>query len=159
MQKSSFTDKKGSLYFMGECDSSFKESLNMMYDVFSPKAITQGLPPANDEQRRTWVNNLLGTGINFAAWLNEQIIGHAALMPDYNRRDAEYIIFILSEFRNLGLGSKLSDLSVAKAKDLNINLLWLTVESINFRAIRVYRKVGFQFCDEGELERTMQLYL
>jgi RimJ/RimL family protein N-acetyltransferase len=57
------------------------------------------------------------------------------------------------------LGTELTAVAVQKARELGLKRLWLTVEAFNFRAIRVYRKVGFQFCDEGERERTMVLGL
>ncbi len=154
-----FVDKKGSRLTVGECHGDDLDQLTTMYDLFSPKALTQGLPPVDDLNRRLWVENLVDRGLNFVAFDQKAIIGHAAIIPDGAYKEGEYIIFILDKFRNRGIGSKLTELSVKKAINLKLDFIWLTVESYNFRAIRVYKKVGFEFCDEGELERTMQLDL
>lgn len=133
--------------------------LTKMYDEFSPKAITQGLPPALEEHRHRWVRHLMETGENFIAWKEDKFVGHCALILDPKRGDGEYIIFVDKPYRNRGLGTELTAVAVQRAQELGLQRLWLTVEAFNFRAIRVYRKVGFQFCDEGERERTMVLEL
>lgn len=133
--------------------------LTKMYDEFSPKAVSQGLPPIMEEQRHKWVVRLIETGENFIAWQEGKAVGHCALILDRKREDGEYIIFVDQPYRNRGLGTELTAVAVQKARELGLKRLWLTVEAFNFRAIRVYRKVGFQFCDEGERERTMVLGL
>lgn len=130
-----------------------------MYDEFSPKAISQGLPPTLEEHRHKWVRRLMEIGENFMAMKERKAVGHCALIMDQKREDGEYIIFVDQPYRNRGLGTELTAVAVQKARELGLKRLWLTVEAFNFRAIRVYRKVGFQFCDEGERERTMVLGL
>ncbi|HMK36189.1 MAG TPA: GNAT family N-acetyltransferase [Desulfomonilaceae bacterium] len=154
-----YVDKTGSAFRIGECGEEHTADLQEMYDTFSPKAISQGLPPANDKIRYDWVRRMLDRGINFAAWMESKIVGHSALICDLDKRDGEYIIFVTAAYRNRGLGSELTRMTVDKARNMGLTTLWLTVESYNFRAIHVYRKVGFAFCDEGELERTMILCL
>jgi RimJ/RimL family protein N-acetyltransferase len=91
-------------------------------------------------------------------WIENKIVGHSALICDLDKNDGEYIIFVAA-FRNRGLGSELTAMAVQKARHMGLKTLGLTVESYNFRAIRVYRKVGFKFREEDELERTMTLCL
>jgi ribosomal protein S18 acetylase RimI-like enzyme len=86
-------------------------------------------------------------------------VGHAALVPEIGRVDAEYIIFVDQPYRNRGLGSSLTVFAVDYARQKGLESIWLRVESYNFRAIKVYRKAGFRFLDEGERERTMTLNL
>lgn len=152
-----YLDKSGNPFTIEECNPEHVRELVDMYDAFSQKAISQGLPPHGEKERCSWIEKLMACGKNLMVRQNGRVVGHAALLPDLNRMDAEYIIFVDSAFRNRGLGSALTANAVQCAKKSGIKNVWLTVECFNFRAIRVYRKVGFQFCDEGERERTMVL--
>lgn len=130
-----------------------------MYERFNPKAITQGLPPIDEVARLTWIEKLLRSGENFLAWQEGEIIGHASLVADEHGENGEYVIFVNQTYRNAGLGTELTLMMVEKAQQLGLKSIWLTVEALNFRAIKLYKKVGFVFCDSGERERTMMLVL
>jgi RimJ/RimL family protein N-acetyltransferase len=151
------TDKFGHPIVVEECGRERHDELIEMYNAFSPKAIAQGLPPRDDAQRLAWIEQLLDCGRNFLVSQDGTVVGHAALFPDFDRLDAEYVIFIDQRYRNRGMGSELTSLAVETARDLGIQNIWLTVEATNLRAIRVYKKVGFKFCDEYGSERTMIL--
>jgi len=130
-----------------------------MYENFHPRAISQGLPPERNEDLNRWVSRLLDTGWNFLCKQDGVIVGHAAVLPDTGKSDGEYVVFVLQAFRNKGLGTVLTEMAMQKARNAGLDTMWLTVEAFNFRAIKVYKKVGFEFCDEGERERTMVLRL
>lgn len=157
--RSQHFDKTGVPFDVGLCDDEHCQALLEMYYNFHPKAESQGLPPAHEEDRRRWVVDLLKVGRNIVAWSEGQIVGHCALIPDMDRRDAEYIIFVNQNFRNRGLGTVLTTVAIRTAREMELERIWLTVESYNFRAILLYRKVGFVFRDSGERERTMVLVL
>lgn len=152
-------DKLGCPYEAEECGTESREEIVAMYAAFSPKAIAQGLPPAREEDCRTWVHTLLERGVNFIVRVKGELVGHAVLVTDPERGDAEYIVFVLEGFRNRGLGSVLTSLAMEKAGGIGLSTVWLTVEAYNFRAIRVYKKVGFEFFGECDRERTMMLNL
>jgi RimJ/RimL family protein N-acetyltransferase len=158
-QRFQYIDKMGCRFEVQCSGVEHSPELTKMYDEFSPKAISQGLPPIMEEQRHKWVAHLIETGENFIVWQEGKAVGHCALILDQKREDGEYIIFVDQPYRNRGMGTELTAVAVQKARELGLKRLWLTVEAFNFRAIRVYRKVGFQFCDEGERERTMVLEL
>lgn len=136
-----------------------KSALVLMYERFSPKAITQGLPPIDAAARYEWISKLLETGENFLAWKEGDVVGHSSLIVDRNKGDGEYLIFVEQSCRHRGMGTVLTRLAVERGRDLKLNCIWLTVEALNFRAIKLYRKMGFVFCDAGERERTMNLGL
>ncbi len=127
--------------------------------MFSPKPASQGLPPKNAEVCYKWVKQLFDTGINFLAWRNDRVIGHAALVPDPNGTWGEFIIFVHQDDRNLGVGTELTRLTIEEARELAFDSIWLTVESSNLIAIKLYRNFGFQFSDEDIYERVMLLKL
>ncbi|MBW1710512.1 MAG: GNAT family N-acetyltransferase, partial [Deltaproteobacteria bacterium] len=131
------------------------QCLLTMYDEFEPKRALQGLPPQNDEARREWVSNLLKNGENFLIWKDDVVVGHSSLLPDLKRKDAEYIIFVSEPFRSRGLGTALTQAAKERAVELGLEVVWLTVESYNLRAIGLYKKFNFKFHGSGSWERLM----
>ena len=106
-----------------------------------------------------WVLGMIKEGLNFLAWREDRVVGHAALFPDYKKNDAEYLVFVSQAHRGLGLGSGLTRLSLERARELGLAVLWLTVETYNFRAVNLFKKFGFRFSDRSLTERTMILSL
>jgi RimJ/RimL family protein N-acetyltransferase len=153
------TDKSGVSFEMGGCSTEDFSALMEMYTIFSPKPASQGLPPENPEVCYKWVKQLFDIGINFLAWRNERVIGHAALVPDPNGKSGEFVIFVDQNNRNLGVGTDLTRLTIDEARELTFDSIWLTVENSNLIAIKLYRKFCFQFSDEDICERIMLLKL
>lgn len=154
-----YVDRQGDTFHLTEYSSAYHAALTEMYDTFLPKAVTQGLPPANSQARVRWINELIKTGENFLAWFGNKIVGHASLLPEVAKKEAEYLIFVDQPYRNRGLGTQLTRMAIKTAQDLELEAVWLTVEALNFKAIKLYRKIGFVFVDTGERERTMLLRL
>jgi RimJ/RimL family protein N-acetyltransferase len=153
-------DKQGCVFEVGECGPESVSDLRYMYDNFGRLAVSQGLPPAIRTNRENWIDKLVEFGRNFLAWKEGKAIGHCSIIPDFDRGDAEFIIFVNERFRNRGIGTALTALALETGESLGLTRIWLTVESFNFRAIRLYRNAGFVFADEGgEQERTMTLRL
>lgn len=149
------TDKLGSALSIIPCSSEDFEAVLDMYDSYMPDAVAQGLPPTNRNARAKWLHNLLETGVNYAAMREGKVMGHASLLPNMTRRDAEYLVFVGGPHRKRGIATLLTEAVIERAKVLELNLVWLTVEPDNFRAIKLYRKMGFEFCDKGLSERKM----
>ena len=130
-----------------------------MYDLFSPKGKFQGMPPVDGVTRRKWIRRLTDEGLNFLAWQEGKVIGHLVLLPDFNKFDAEYLIFVLQLARGKGVGTKLTRHALTWARLHGIRVVWLTVDTYNFRAIHLYKKFGFNFPEpfEHTPERLMIL--
>jgi GNAT superfamily N-acetyltransferase len=154
-----FEDKSGQPYSIGEGHATDCSSMMDMYRVFAPKPASQGLPPEDPGTCEKWVKDILGIGINILAWKGEQVIGHAALIPDDKRKTGEFIIFVHQSCRNLGVGTELTRWTFKRARDLGFQSIWLTVAMTNFIAIKLYRKLGFEYCEMDECERTMAVKL
>jgi len=151
------TDKAGGSYEIGPSDATDFSLLLDMYCAFSPQPASQGLPPLNPEACHNWVKMLFKIGRNYLTWKNGMIVGHAALVPDPNGKSAEFIIFVDQNHRNLGIGTELMRVVLEEAKKLGFMSVWLTVETSNFIAIKLYRNFGFQFRDTDSCERVMCL--
>jgi RimJ/RimL family protein N-acetyltransferase len=153
--RSRHLDKLGEPFEIGKCSQDCLSEILDMYEAFSPKAVTQGLPPADEEQRHLWVKSFFPAADNFVVWKSGKIVGHCALIADMDRLDAEYLIFVLGPEQNRGIGTLLTEMAVNHAIQLGLKILWLTVEAYNFRAIRMYKNAGFEFYGECDRERTM----
>lgn len=158
-QRVTKTDKHGEPFEVCECGPDSAHQIKALYEAFGRYAISQGLPPAQKALRERWVDRLVEFGRNFLAWRTGRAVGHSAVIPDYDRMDGEYIIFVCEGFRNRGLGAGLTQMSIETARSMGLMRLWLTVESFNFRAIRLYRNSGFVSVGRGETELTMILRL
>lgn len=152
-------DKAGEPFELGLCGSLEHGPLMDMYEVFSPRPASQGLPPADRDVCERWVGELLSAGVNLAARRGDEIIGHASLIPDPRGESAEFVIFVLQTCRNRGIGTELTAAAIDRAKRLGLKSVWLTVSLTNHLAIRLYRKLGFQCCDMDECERIMVIGL
>jgi len=130
-----------------------------MYDAFSPKGVFQGMPPLNRATRIKWIDNLVAYGENALAWLEGSVIGHVAIIPDFSKMDAEYLIFVNQDHRGQGVGRKLTSKILERARQLTLARVWLTVDAYNFRGIKLYKRFGFQFSEEhrSASERIMTL--
>jgi GNAT superfamily N-acetyltransferase len=153
--RTTFKDKSGQPYSVENGSATDCSLIMDMYRVFSPKPASQGLPPEDSETCEKWVKDILEIGINVLARRGEEIIGHAALIPDGKGNTGEFIIFVHQDCRNLGVGTELTKWTFERARGLGLQSIWLTVAMTNFIAIKLYRKLGFEYCEMDECERTM----
>ncbi len=154
-------DKKGCFFEVRSYSPEDYSHLEEMYDGFFPKAKFQGMPPFEKRACRKWIKGLLEAGENFLAWQEDGVVGHAVLLPEFRKGDAEYLIFVSQSSRGGGVGSELTRMAIERAKGLDLNTIWLTVDAYNFRATRLYKRFGFQFSEayKSESERMMVLQL
>jgi RimJ/RimL family protein N-acetyltransferase len=152
-------DKTGEPFEIGiGCAEDFPALLEM-YRIFYPKPASQGLPPEDPEICHSWVKNLFEIGKNFLAWRGDTVIGHAALALDIKSKSGEFVIFVNQHHRNVGIGTELTRITLEKAREFDFDSIWLTVNLMNFIAIKLYRKFGFQFRDMDRDERIMSVKL
>jgi RimJ/RimL family protein N-acetyltransferase len=152
-------DKTGQGFQAGVCRLDESSVLMQWYEGYRPLAESQGLPPREDLARRQWVQTLMDRGQNLVAWIEDRPVAHACLLPDPDRGDAEFVIFVDLAYRNRGLGTELARLAVDRARAMGLKRIVLTVEPYNFRAIHLYQKVGFEIKGHCGGERIMVLDL
>lgn len=152
-------DKLRQHFEIGIYDASDFLSLLEMYRTFSPRPASQGLPPEDPETCERWVKKLLTIGESLLAWREDRVIGHAALVPDRNERSGEFVIFVDRDHRNHGIGTALTGQVIEGCRKFGFDSVWLTVDVSNYTAIKLYRKMGFEYSDMADYERTMILRL
>jgi len=154
----SFTDKTGARATVRSFRSQDLKALLEMYFLFEPKQIAQRLPPRTEEQIHRWIDCLTRDGDNFVALVGRHIVGHAVLCNLQDGR-AEFAIFVYQDFQNRGIGTQLIQLAKRAAITAGYRRIWISVESSNLQAIRVFLKNGFQFTGTFDTESEMVLDL
>jgi RimJ/RimL family protein N-acetyltransferase len=152
-------DKYGRPFEVGECGFGDQSCLADMYEVFLPKPASQGLPPPEPETCQRWLSSLLEIAVNLLAWKDDKVVGHAVLIKDHRSPSGEFVIFVHQDYRNLAIGTELARLTMERAKNMEWKSVWLTVAVTNFIAVKLYRKLGFEYSDMDDCERTMILKL
>ena len=84
--------------------------------------------------------------VHFIVWKDGEIVGEGSLsgLPRRMSHRAELGLAVKKAYWNRGIGGMLMEKLIAYAKENGIELLHLEVRSDHERAIRLYRKFGFQ---------------
>jgi RimJ/RimL family protein N-acetyltransferase len=121
------------------------DALVRMYVAFEPKVDFQGLPPPTRDKIVKWLSGLLSeSNVNFVIEAGDgRAVGHAMLCRGPSDR-AEFAIFLHQDYRGKGLGEKLTEAVVHfGCQCLHLKRIWLAVQTLNFPAVSLYRKLGF----------------
>ena len=153
------TDKFGKSFDIGIGRDEDFQSLSEMYRTFSPKPASQGLPPQDPETCQNWLKTLFKIGMNGLAWRDDRIIGHAATIPNVKGKLGELVTFVDQDHRNRGIGTELTRFTLEQFGQQGFEVVWLTVRVSDFIPIKLYKKVGFEFCDTDNYERVMAIKL
>lgn len=153
------TDKFGDPFEIGISLDEDLQSLMTMYRTFSPRPASQGLPPQDSETCENWVKTLFKIGMNGLAWRDDSVIGHAALIPDVRGKAGELVTFVHQDHRNRGIGTELTRFTLEMFGQRGFEIVWLTARMSDFIPVKLYRKLGFEFCDMDSYERVMAVKL
>jgi len=133
------------------------EALVEMYLDFDPADRAQGIPPSREVDIRQWLENILAPACENVVATHEDAdddTGHATLVPD-GEGGHELAIFVLHEYQNAGIGTRLMETLLGLGQREGVERVWLTVERWNDPAIALYRKIGFETSGEGGVEMEM----
>jgi len=101
------------------------------------------------EEERRWFERGTKEGMLYlVARVDDKIFGGASIHPQTNKRShvAEFGIFIRDGYRNLGLGTTLTNIFTEIARERGFEILQLSVNATNKRALHVYKKYGYREC-------------
>lgn len=152
-------DKRGRLIQIRPYDRLDFDALREMYDSFEPKGLECGLPPPDEKVRLSWVSYMISELFNVLAVYRRRVVGHAVLALSKIPLCPEYSVFVRKGFRNVGIGTALSEVMKSVAQEAECKKVMLTVRTANTRAVKVFKKVGFEFCDSIDACRDMELRL
>jgi RimJ/RimL family protein N-acetyltransferase len=131
-----------------------------MYSNFEPKRVAQGLPPSDVPRITRWLDQLQKCSHALLALDGNKIVAHTLLCP-IRQDEVEFTIFVLQDYRAEGLGTVLSELTLAWAFGMGLTKVFLTTELSNYRAIGLFRKLGFRTMsrDGDECEMRLDLHV
>jgi GNAT superfamily N-acetyltransferase len=137
------------------------EALVRMYKSFEPKRVAQGIPPPDVPRIAHWLDRLAQKSQALLAWKDSAVVAHTILCP--MQADAvEFTIFVHQDYREEGVGTVLSRHTLAWALQMGFDHAYLTTEVSNFRALRLFRKLGFQttssYGDEVEMKLDLSSF-
>lgn len=154
-----FEDADGHTVAIREYTDGDFEDLLEMYLAFEPEDRAQGIPPTNDTRIREWLERILtDDAVNVTAETENRLVGHATLVPD-GAEEYELAIFVLGDYQELGIGTKLITALLGAGQDHGVELVWLSVERWNTAARTLYRNVGFEPSKTESFEFEMSLRL
>jgi putative acetyltransferase len=122
------------------------EKLFEMYSSLSEETLRWAMPPYTREIIDRWMNNLPHC-ITLVAVYGDRIVGHATVFksPHPRRKGvADFGIYIHQDFQNVGLGTAMVSKLLESAKKERLHRLELGVIAENTRAVRLYKKFGFE---------------
>ena len=137
------------------------EALVRMYKAFEPKRVAQGIPPPDVPRIAHWLDRLAQKSQALLVWDGSKVVAHTILCP--MPADAtEFTIFVHQDYREEGLGTALSRHTLEWAFEMGFTHTYLTTETSNFRALRLFRKLGFQttssYGDEVEMKLDLSTF-
>ena len=133
-------------------------ALVQMYKGFEPKRVAQGLPPPDVPRIAHWLDRLEQKSQALLAWDGSKVVAHTILCP-MPGSTVEFTIFVHQDYREDGLGTIISRLTLAWAQQMGFTHAYLTTEISNFRALRLFRRLGFQTTSNYGDELEMKLAL
>jgi ribosomal protein S18 acetylase RimI-like enzyme len=137
------------------------EALVRMYKSFEPKRVAQGIPPPDVPRIAHWLDRLAQKSQALLAWGGSKVVAHTILCP-MPAGAAEFTIFVHQDYREEGLGTALSRHTLEWALQMGFTHVYLTTEISNFRALRLFRKLGFQttssYGDEVEMKLDLSTF-
>jgi RimJ/RimL family protein N-acetyltransferase len=136
-------------------------ALVQMYKSFEPKRVAQGIPPPDVPRIAHWLDRLEQKSQALLAWGGGRVVAHTILCP-MPADSVEFTIFVHQDYREEGLGTALSRLTLGWALHMGFTHAYLTTEISNFRALRLFRKLGFQttssYGDEVEMKLDISTF-
>ena len=110
------------------------------------------------EMERKWYRDHMEAGMTYLiVRVNDKIIGAASIEPRIGNEShvAVYGVFIKEGFRNMGIGTRLTEALIEVARERGFEIVEVAVYGSNERAFHVYKKCGFK--EIGRIEKGVKL--
>jgi RimJ/RimL family protein N-acetyltransferase len=140
-----------------------EEDLPEVVDALN-SVIREGIYLANEteivdmELERKWFHDHMNSGMSYlVARVDGEVVGGASIEPRTGKSAhiAVFGIFIKDGFRNMGVGTHLTNASIEIACQRGFEILQLSTLGSNKRAHHVYKKCGF--AEIGKIKRGVKL--
>jgi RimJ/RimL family protein N-acetyltransferase len=130
-------------------------ALAQMYDTFEPLTEALGLPPKEPSRRTAWLKTLQDS-LNLAAFVEDKLAGHVALLA-IDDDSAELMCFVHQDFRRQGVATALLRNALDHARKAGYQRISVFINTHNLGARHGLLKFGFEPVWE-DLEEAEYLY-
>lgn len=154
-----FVDRKGDRVILRQyVHEKDREELISMYEDFSPDNRCLGLPPSTRIAIENWIDYLAENGFGIVAEIDGRIVGHCVIVPTIDWKKVDLSIFVHQDFQDRGIGQKMLKAIIEYAREMGFEGIMLVTERDNFRAVHVYKKMGFKIVNpEHECDMYLKL--
>lgn len=141
-----FNDKLGrSIIIRAYEPAKDRPKLIRMYFNYSPEDRSLGLPPVGKTAIEKWVGYIEEKGFSIVADHAGEIVGHLAIVEDESKKGVvDLAIYLSRNYQNQGIGTEMVKAIIDYCKKACYKKITLVCDRLNWRAIRVYKKCGFQ---------------
>ncbi len=87
-------------------------------------------------------------GFSVVAELDGKIVGHAVVSP-LNDREVSLCVYVRKGYRSKGIGTALVRFLIEHCRRMGYEAIRIVTERDNVRAIRFFKKLGFEFVRAG----------
>ncbi|MCW4044372.1 MAG: GNAT family N-acetyltransferase [Candidatus Bathyarchaeota archaeon] len=158
-----FTAKNGRILHFRPEKSSDTEMLWAMFSTLSEATVSNLIPPFTRERIEGWTSNIDYDDVLAIVAVTEEenaqrIVGSASLKfqpQGVFKHKAELGLTVHDDYQNLGIGAALLKHLLNIARKKKLTKIFLTVNTMNAKAIHLYQKAGFEI--EGILRKEMLL--
>lgn len=137
-----------------ESSTADREALAAMYDAFDAADRAQGIPPADPNRRRQWLDRV-SEGLTVVARHGERAVGHGVLLDGDDGR--ELALFVRPGYCRAGIGSAVLRTLLGRGRSAGVERVWLSVRRGNRPAVHLYRKTGFRPDGAGDLGAALTM--
>lgn len=153
-----FVDEEGVPIIVRRFEEGDFSAVLEMYEALDESNRTMGLPPRGRDGLKSWLRSLTEAGWHVIALDGERVVGHVGVGSNVSP-DPEFMIFVLDDYQNRGIGTELIKHVIASAADAGHERIKLKVTRANTRAIAVYQSIGFRISDDQAMQIVMHLPL
>ncbi|MEM4565413.1 MAG: GNAT family N-acetyltransferase [Archaeoglobaceae archaeon] len=122
-----------------------RDGLIEMYVNYDPEDRLLGLPPVGRTAIERWMRHLEEKGFSIIAEHEGRIVGHLAIVEDEsNKGVVDLAIYLARNYQNQGIGTEMVKAIIEYCRKVCYKKITLVTDRLNWRAIKVYKKCGFQ---------------
>lgn len=128
--------------------------IKMVTEFYNSEAVLHSIPKENIINTFEEITSNSPFTVGYIVEINSEVAGYILLSFTYSNEAGGLTvlleeIFVKEEFRGLGLGSKM--INYTKEKYSNAKRFRLEVENDNVKAINLYKSLGFNFLNYGQM--------
>jgi len=158
-----FTAKNGEkVYLRYPRWEDWKQLLRFINSLIEEKAKISKIKRVRKKEEIEYIKKVLeecekDERVQILAEINKKIVGSCEIKKsksEVNQHIGNLGVSVLKGYRGIGIGKKLLQTCMEKAKEIGIEIVTLDVYADNERAIKIYKKLGFK--EFGRLKRGIK---